>query len=262
MTSSSLALLYLWQLRTLYIGDFESTTLTQGAASILSCVDGEIEIWTKDREDSTKTRLALIPAGMTFSVETFGQNIVSCYLDPVGSDFSLCQAVMTSEKDGIFFNSKNEDSQIKAFQKIYEEQLGPDETYQVLVDSVFPDAETVGLMHPVDERIQKVIVNIQMDTASNHSNKYLAEQVGLSDVHLRRLFKNTTGIPIRRYRLWHRLFITATIMAKGRTLTDAALEAGFSDSSHFNHVFKSMLGVKPSSVLNRSSNVRIFVGTA
>ena len=49
-------------------------------------------------------------------------------------------------------------------------------------------------------------------------------------------------------------------MAEGQTLTDAALEAGFSDSSHFNHVFRSMLGLKPSDVLNRKEHMKIFVG--
>ena len=102
---------------------------------------------------------------------------------------------------------------------------------------------------------------IRADPADNISNDELAARVGLSGARLQRLFKESTGIPIRRYRLWHRLFVTSSMMAMGSTLTDAALAAGFSDSSHLTHVFRSMLGMKPSMVLRRSRDMRILVGT-
>ena len=44
------------------------------------------------------------------------------------------------------------------------------------------------------------------------------------------------------------------------SLTDASIQAGFSDSSHFNHTFRSMLGMKPSFVLKRSEQIKILSG--
>ena len=75
---------------------------------------------------------------------------------------------------------------------------------------------------------------------------------------LNRWFKRITGVPVRRYRLWHRLFVTANLMSFGKSLTDAAHEAGFSDSSHLNHTFRSMIGMTPSFVFQRSDRLRIF----
>lgn len=44
-------------------------------------------------------------------------------------------------------------------------------------------------------------------------------------------------------------------------ISNDELAAGFSDSSHLTHVFRSMLGMKPSMVLRRSRDMRILVGT-
>ena len=87
----------------------------------------------------------------------------------------------------------------------------------------------------------------------------MAKRISVSEVTLQRLFKATTGIPIRRFRLWRRLFVAATLLALGRSITEAALEAGFSDASHFNHVSRDMLGMTPTFIIRRTENMTIFV---
>ncbi|MCG8313919.1 MAG: AraC family transcriptional regulator [Pseudomonadales bacterium] len=113
----------------------------------------------------------------------------------------------------------------------------------------------------VNPKINIVIDIVKSNPSSNISNAELAAAVDLSERQLQRQFKIATGIPIRRFRLWHRLFITATLMQFGWSLTDAALEAGFSDAPHFNHTFRSMLGMKPSFVLKRQNKIKIFAGS-
>jgi AraC-like DNA-binding protein len=73
------------------------------------------------------------------------------------------------------------------------------------------------------------------------------------------LFKEEVGVPIRRFRQWHRMRVVAALVAKGQTLTDAALGAGFADSSHFSRAFRNMFGITPSSVFGRAANVQIVV---
>ena len=126
---------------------------------------------------------------------------------------------------------------------------------------LFPAESDVVLGFEFDERVRVVIERIRQDPTDNLSNDALAETVGLSGDRLQRLFKDATGIPIRRYRLWHRLFVTSTMMAMGSSLTEAALAAGFSDSSHLTNVFRNMLGMSPSTVLRRSRQIRILVGS-
>jgi AraC-like DNA-binding protein len=63
------------------------------------------------------------------------------------------------------------------------------------------------------------------------------------------IFKKQTGVPIRHYRLWHRLYITAIEVANGSNLTEAAMSAGFTDFAHFSHTFKAMFGTTPTKIL-------------
>ena len=74
-----------------------------------------------------------------------------------------------------------------------------------------PDTEPLSdrLWRRYGRRAFDLLELIRADPADNLSNEALAEQVGLSGDRLQRLFKQTTGIPIRRYRLWHRLFVTS-----------------------------------------------------
>jgi AraC-like DNA-binding protein len=87
----------------------------------------------------------------------------------------------------------------------------------------------------------------------------LAEHVNLSPTRLVHLFKEEVGVPIRRFRQWHRMRVVAALIAKGDTLTDAALGAGFADSSHFSRAFRNMFGITPSSVFGRAANVQIVI---
>ena len=112
----------------------------------------------------------------------------------------------------------------------------------------------------LDARISSVVALIKRDVANNLSARYLAAQVDLSEPRLSQLFKDTLGVPIRRYRQWHRLFVTAVGVTQGLSLTTAALEAGFTDSAHFSRTFRSILGMPPSAMLNPRGRMRMFAG--
>lgn len=261
MTEANTSLLYLWNLRTLYIGEvLELDESNQGAASIVFGIEGDVEITKPAKDFSIRCRSILLPAGTSFTMESFGKNIGVFYLDPVGEDFAMFKSLMQPGDHGVFLNCKYEQEQIQALNQVHKTQMAETEAYDLLGKVFFQVPERETLKHKVDDRIRAVIDIIKNELTVNHPNQELAERVGLTEVQLSRLFKATTGVPIRRYRLWHRLFVTASLMAQGNTITDAALEAGFSDSSHFNHVFRSMLGMKPSTVLNRKDNMKIFVG--
>jgi AraC-like DNA-binding protein len=67
----------------------------------------------------------------------------------------------------------------------------------------------------------------------------------LSAARLRHLFVEQTGLPFKTYVLWLRLTRAVERMAAGRSLTQAAHEAGFADSAHFSRTFKRMFGIAP-----------------
>lgn len=102
----------------------------------------------------------------------------------------------------------------------------------------------------VDPRVARVVLLIRETVAENTSVETLAQSVNLSVPRLMQLFRQYVGVPIRRYRQWHRLFVTTIAVAQGKSLTEAAMDAGFTDSAHFSHTFRTTLGLKPSDVLS------------
>jgi len=97
------------------------------------------------------------------------------------------------------------------------------------------------------------------DPAQSHSLESLAEKVYLSATRFTHLFKDETGVPIRRYRQWLRFRQAIQQITAGETMTAAAMKSGFTDSAHFSRAFRSMFGMKPSVVFRKSNPVRTFI---
>jgi AraC-like DNA-binding protein len=57
------------------------------------------------------------------------------------------------------------------------------------------------------------------------------------------------GISVHQCILWKKILLAVQRTREGYSLTEAAHDAGFSDSSHFNKVFNKMFGVNPFFVL-------------
>ena len=76
----------------------------------------------------------------------------------------------------------------------------------------------------------------------------VAKHVGLSPGRARHLFVDQTGLPFRTYLLWLRLMRAVELFSSGSSLTSAAHEAGFSDSSHFSRTFRRMFGIAADSL--------------
>lgn len=109
----------------------------------------------------------------------------------------------------------------------------------------------------LDKRVMMVIDEIasapHMETPPIER---LAEVVHLSPSRLMHLFGRQVGIPIRRYSLWRRVMTAIRIILDGKNLTEAALEAGFSDAAHMSRTFKDMFGVSPSMLFKNSRFVQ------
>lgn len=252
--------LYLWRLRTLYVGYLGSRiTFSAGAHTLLFGLEDDVLIDVSG--ELFRARTLLLPAGVSFSADPQGKRVACCFLDPLGRDYLFHQRLMQWRKPGFYSDSALQERQLSVLKQAYSDSLDADAMYGQLADLLFPASSTEVEGFRPDARIARIIELIRSDPAQNYSNDDLASQVGLSGARLQRVFKEATGIPIRRYRLWHRLFVTSTMMSMGSSLTDAALTAGFSDSSHLSHVFQNMLGMSPSAMLGHSRQNRVLVGT-
>jgi AraC family transcriptional regulator len=80
----------------------------------------------------------------------------------------------------------------------------------------------------------------------------LAQLVHISPAHLRRVFKQATGVAPHQYLLQLRVDRAKALLQSGNhSIRDVALQVGFADQSHLNRHFKKYLGVTPKQVMPR-----------
>jgi len=121
-----------------------------------------------------------------------------------------------------------------------------------LIDKVLKTLSRQISIASSDNRIAIVEQAISTLHPDEISLKSLADRVYLSESRLRSLFKDVTGVPLHRYILWNKIrFATNQIMV-GDSVNEAAIEAGFTDSSHFHKMMFKMFGESPSGFLKNN----------
>lgn len=100
----------------------------------------------------------------------------------------------------------------------------------------------------IDPRIQEALKIVRKQETFNISAQELADKLALSQSRMAHLFKDDLGIPLRRYLRWHRLLAGLQAASEGKSLTDAAHYAGFTDLAHFSHTCHTMFGFWPSAM--------------
>ncbi len=78
----------------------------------------------------------------------------------------------------------------------------------------------------------------------------LAKISGLSRYHFLRVFKKATGLPPHRFHLQCRVERAKQLLLSGMSISEAALESGFADQSHFTNKFKQFTGATPTQYIN------------
>lgn len=114
-----------------------------------------------------------------------------------------------------------------------------------------------GFKDRMDDRILNVLNRIQQSLSEPISAKKLARGIFLSEGRFLHLFKEQLGLPLRQYILYQRIMVATREFLRGKSLTEAAYEAGFSDSAHFTRTFIEMNGMKPSTVAKLKENYRV-----
>ncbi|MEM9530878.1 MAG: AraC family transcriptional regulator [Pseudomonadota bacterium] len=91
---------------------------------------------------------------------------------------------------------------------------------------------------------------IEFHLGESLSLEEIAKAVGASPYHLCRIFREQTGITLHTYRTRQRLGRAIQVLMNDRveSLTDLALDLGFSSHSHLTRAFRDELGVPPSAL--------------
>ena len=115
--------------------------------------------------------------------------------------------------------------------------------------STFESADTSN------KTIKNVINYINNNFTDEITLELLCEQFYVSKYHLCRIFKEVTGLTVQGYIRQKRLTLVTELKKEGKTLTEAALTAGFKNYSSFYRAYLNRYNASPNqSPLIRKSN--------
>lgn len=97
---------------------------------------------------------------------------------------------------------------------------------------------------PVQHSIDQAIRQVQHSAGRQRINA-LSQLQRLSSRQFERLFKEHVGITAKQYAAICRFQYATNLVMQGNSLVNTALDAGFSDQSHFNHDIKKLTGLSP-----------------
>jgi transcriptional regulator GlxA family with amidase domain len=104
-----------------------------------------------------------------------------------------------------------------------------------------------------DPRIRRALLVMEQHLADPLPIAEIAARLRLSTRQLERLFHAVTGArPSTVYRILRLRYAHWLLDNTDRSVTDIALEAGFSDCAHFSRQFKAMLGINPTDARNET----------
>ena len=120
----------------------------------------------------------------------------------------------------------------------------------VLMDELaIAHIEPLLLPLPADARALTVATNILADPAQEATTDDIARRSGLSARTLERLFRAETGMPFGLWRQKARLLESVRLLVEGGSVTDAALDSGYSSVSAYIAAFKQTFGCTPGAMI-------------
>jgi AraC-like DNA-binding protein len=123
-------------------------------------------------------------------------------------------------------------------------------------------AATKPIEPKLDPRIELATAFIEQHLDKKINLSAVAKVVNLSSERTRHFFTESMGSPFSQYVLWRRLNKgIALAVHKKLSLTEAAVQAGFSDQAHFCRLFKRTFGVVATGLLKNSRYVQFIYPT-
>ena len=212
---------------------------SHSAAHMMISLENEIEIITKN--ETIRCRGILIPSGVVHTANTNTNKILVFLFDNTTSianqikNLDLLSDVVVDEVVNAydcFEKSKKSDSCYREFMK-----------HLCGAVNLNISQETV-----MDKRIVSALEYIQRNLHEPITCGEVANYVFLSEGRFSHLFKEQVGMTFAAYLIYQRVMRTYTETINGKSITEAAIEAGFSSSTHFAETNKRLFGLSASAI--------------
>lgn len=218
--------------------------------------------WTdKKKRDSLVApgNIALIPPGLVHSGSPFQKNSSTYKMIYIDSKLMESVSGQIREKDSgapEFSKIVMQGAElVQPFQSLYKAILSSPHNMEIesclydFVGLVMSKYEASGYSHnpiPQDHsRMTKAAEILASSLYSKLSLGQVAGQMGLSQYHFLRTFKQSYGLSPHAFRTQKRIEAAKNLILEGLPLSQVAYETGFSDQSHLTHRFKDYTGVTP-----------------
>jgi AraC-like DNA-binding protein len=163
------------------------------------------------------------------------------YVDARSSDLERLKALARVRSDRACFDLRNESEWLDVLRRLGDAAMSWSDARREL-GAMLAD----GGARLIDPRVGAAVRRLHAAPSERLPLADLARGAGLSESRFLHLFRRTTGVPLRRYKLWVAMAVAMRAVTSGQTLTSAALDAGFSSSAHFSAAFREMFGLEPS----------------
>lgn len=123
---------------------------------------------------------------------------------------------------------------------------------QVIVDQLV-EAQHIPLWLPIpaDPRARTAADLIMSSPTAKHRLEELAKTVHVSKRTLERVFKTETGMSLREWYRQARVHRAMVLLAAGSSVTNVALDVGYSSTSAFVAAFRKVIGDSPAHYVSR-----------
>lgn len=244
--------LHCWDDKVLYIGYQPDREFREHqkvpVAVVLAGLKGEVVLQDLDSEsEQVQSSCIFLHPGASWKDQFAGDISCSLMIDPLSPLRFQAASKILKEQDGFGTELKGQTDYLQLISDIFENR--PDkELVEQQITTFFADEE---LAHTIDPRIIEISELLKENYIRRKSTAELADMVDLSEVHLVQLFKRQVGVSMSQYIFWRRFMAALLAVLSGKNVTEAALEAGFTDAAHFSRGFKAVIGISPSGYWER-----------
>jgi len=196
-------------------------------------------------------RAVLIPAGTPHAIRMWGDVAMRSLYFPVGTPAAAFEEKTSCRVISVSPLLRELILRVADLAALDSRRAADAHVMGVLMDELeAAHIEPLLLPLPADARALRVAECVLRSPADEATAADLARQCGLSTRTLERLFRAETGLRFGQWRQKARLLESVRVLAERGSVTDAALESGYSSVSAFIAAFKQTFGCTPGSMVD------------
>jgi AraC-like DNA-binding protein len=142
--------------------------------------------------------------------------------------------------------------------------LGPSHDVLARIDESRDPLRAIGVIEqfllarpfPFDRVVERAIALIRPGLDEDRQIAAISRTLSISERQLERRFRDRVGMSPKRFASLRRFERAVQIAASSRSLTRAAMEAGYYDQPHFNRDFRRFAGMTPRAWLQMSASYK------